>query len=98
MQPDKEIGKLLSGYQQACVLMTANNLGVFDAVSEGPVTHQSVAKTLAFSEKGTVRLLNALVSMGIVEVSPDGYRLGSDWKSYLTKMEAQHATMDRPVQ
>ncbi len=84
MELDKEIGKWLSGYQQACVLITANKLKVFDAL-KSPVTAGEVAGKLGLSEKGTERLLNALTGMGIAVKNDGKFHLPEEWQRYLTK-------------
>ncbi len=84
MELDKEIGKLLSGYQQACVLITANQLKVFDAL-KSPATTQEVANKLGLSQKGTERLLNALAGMGIANKNSGKYHLPEEWQRYLTQ-------------
>ncbi|MDA0691621.1 MAG: methyltransferase [Nitrospinae bacterium] len=84
MEIDKEIGKLLSAYQPACVLMTANKLKVFDEL-KSPVTAKDVARKLSLSLKGTERLLNGLTAMGIVIKKNHAFHLPGEWQNYLTK-------------
>jgi len=84
MENDKAIGKLLSGYQPACVLMTANKLAVFDEL-KSPVTAKDVAKKLSLSLKGTERLLNGLTALGIVVKENQTFHLPKEWQKYLTK-------------
>ena len=43
MEIDKIIGKILQGYQPACVVITANELKIFDELKQ-PVTPKQVAK------------------------------------------------------
>ncbi|HJO57274.1 MAG TPA: methyltransferase dimerization domain-containing protein, partial [Nitrospinaceae bacterium] len=66
MDVEKEIGQILQGYQPPLVLMTANQLGIFDQLSGAPVTAKQVADALSLSVKGTERLLNALVGMEVL--------------------------------
>ena len=33
MEIEKELGRIMGGYQEACVLLTANKLKVFDAIA-----------------------------------------------------------------
>lgn len=85
MDVEKEITNILTGYQPTCVLMTANELNLFDALAERPVTAEQVASRLNLSLKGTERLLNALAGMGIVDKTDHLYELNEEWKPFVTR-------------
>jgi 2-polyprenyl-3-methyl-5-hydroxy-6-metoxy-1,4-benzoquinol methylase len=85
MDVEKEITNILSGYQPTCVLMTANELNLFDAVAENPVSAEQLAFRLSLSLKGTERLLNALAGMGIVDKLENSYQLNDEWKPFVTR-------------
>lgn len=82
---EKEIGKILQGYQPACVLMAANGLRIFDELAGQPVAVETVADKLKLSPKGVDRLLHALAGMGIVEKKDGRFRLPERWRKYLTQ-------------
>ncbi len=84
MEIEKTIGTMLHGYQPACVLMTANHLKIFDEL-KAPISAEAVADKLGLSVKGTERLLNALVALGIVSKEHHKFHLPADWQSYLCK-------------
>ena len=85
MDVEQEIGKILNGYQPALVLMTANQLSVFDQIAKGPGTAEQVASNLNLNPKGTLRLLNALAAMEIVSKNDHHFQLKDAWKPYLTR-------------
>ena len=85
MEIERELGRIMGGYQQACVLFTANKLKIFDAIGRGPVTDQQAAQALKLSPKGVKRLLDALAAMDIVEKTDGAYQLAEAWVPYLTK-------------
>lgn len=85
MDVEKEITHLLSGYQPTCVLMTANELNMFDAIAESPISAEQVASRLTLSVKGTERLLNALSGMGIADKSDHLYKLSDEWIPFVTR-------------
>jgi len=85
MEIEKELGRIMGGYQEACVLFTANNLKLFDEIAGDPVEEEEVAQKLGLSPKGVMRLLNALTAMGIAEKSERGYRLVEAWAPFLTE-------------
>jgi SAM-dependent methyltransferase len=82
---EKEITNILSGYQPTCVLMTANELNLFDAIAETPTSAEQLSSQLALSLKGTERMLNALAAMGIVDKSASHYQLNDEWKPFVTR-------------
>ena len=84
MEIDKEIGKLLHGYQRACVLMTANKLKVFDEL-KSPVSAQDVANKLNLSLKGTERLLNSITALGMAVKRDQTFHLPEEGQKYLTR-------------
>ena len=92
MEVEKEIAKILGGYQPPCVLMAANDLGIFDALADQPLSPEHLASQRELSLKGTERLLNALTAMNILEKKNNQYQLKEDWKPFLTR------TGDRSMQ
>ncbi len=82
METDKVIGKILEGYQPACVVMTANELKLFDQLKQ-PTTATQVAKTLNLDPEATERLLNALTSLEIVTKENQTYHLPEAAHEYL---------------
>ncbi len=82
MELDKVIGKILEGYQPACVIMTANELKLFDQLKQ-PTAAAQVAKTLNLDPEATERLLNALTSLEIVTKENQTYHLPEAAHEYL---------------
>ncbi|NIQ03370.1 MAG: methyltransferase domain-containing protein [Nitrospinaceae bacterium] len=85
MDVEQEIISILSGYQTTCVLMTANELGLFDALADQPVSAKKVSSQLNLSLKGAERLLNALAAMGIAVKAQGHYQLQEEWKPFVTR-------------
>jgi len=69
----KEIKKLWSGFKSARVLMTANNLRVFDHLKKSQ-TADAVARAIIADRRATELLLDALVSMGLVKKQSGKYK------------------------
>ncbi|MGD8352067.1 MAG: methyltransferase [Nitrospirota bacterium] len=69
----KELRKLWSGFQSARVLLTANNLGVFDHLKKSQAP-EALARTLGTDRRGTAVLLDALVSLGLLRKQGGKYR------------------------
>ena len=65
MEIDKVIGRILDGYQPACVVMAANELKLFDQLKQ-PTTAEQAAKALNLDSEATERLLNSLTSLEII--------------------------------
>jgi SAM-dependent methyltransferase len=85
MDIEKQIGHILQGYQPPLVLMTANQLGIFEKLAGAPVTAKQVADALSLSVKGTERLLNALVGMEVLVKEDNRFHLPEEWQKYLTE-------------
>jgi len=82
MEMDKVIGKILQGYQPACVVIAANELKLFDQVKQ-PSTASQVADNLNLDAEATERLLNALTSLEIVVKKDQSYHLPTEAHDYL---------------
>ena len=82
MEMDKIIGRILQGYQPACVVMAANELKLFDQIKQ-PATAKQVADTLRLDAEATERLLNALTSMEIIVKENQAYHLPKEAHDYL---------------
>lgn len=83
MEMDKMIGKILEGYQPACVVMAANELKLFDKLTN-PITAGQVASDLNLNPEATERLLNALTSLEIISKENQNYHLPESAHEYLT--------------
>lgn len=80
----KELRKLWSGFWPARVLITANNLGVFDLLGK-PVSAEAVAKGLKTDGRGTELLLDALAGIGLVEKKRGKYKNTAEAAKLLLK-------------
>ena len=65
MEIDKIIGKILQGYQPACVVITANELKIFDELKQ-PATPKQVANNIILTPGACKRLRIALTSLKII--------------------------------
>ncbi len=83
MEMDEVIGKILHGYRPACVVMTANELKLFDQIKQ-PATAKQIAETLNLHREATERLLNSLVAMEIITKKNQTYHLPESAHDYLT--------------
>jgi len=77
--------KLYSGFMASRVVLTANNLGVFDCLKKA-VTAAAVAKKLKADQRAVGILLDALAGLGLVTKNRDGKYLNAAASSrYLVK-------------
>jgi hypothetical protein len=70
METDKAISKILQGFQPACVVITANELKIFDQLKQ-PIAAKHVAKNCNLDPEATERLLNALTSLEVITKEND---------------------------
>lgn len=82
MEIDKLISKILQGYQPACVVITANELKIFDELLK-PVEASQVAKNKNLDPEACERLLNALTSLEIITKDKNKYHLPVASQEYL---------------
>ena len=82
MEIDKTIGKILQGYQPACVVITANELKIFDELKQ-PATSKQVAENRNLDPEACTRLLNALTSLEIITKENNYYHLPQASQEYL---------------
>ncbi|XP_060785774.1 probable bifunctional dTTP/UTP pyrophosphatase/methyltransferase protein isoform X1 [Neoarius graeffei] len=79
------IVELLDGFKASKTLFTASKLGVFDVLSDSGLTVEEVASRINASLLGTERLLDAAVSLGLLQ------KLRCDDKSvYRNTEQARH--------
>jgi predicted O-methyltransferase YrrM len=58
--------EMLYAYQSAAILMGSSELGVYDALAQGPLTSEELALRLRTSLRSTELLVNACVAVGLV--------------------------------
>jgi predicted O-methyltransferase YrrM len=64
------------GYFSSQILFSANELGVFDALAEGPRSATDLATSLDLDEDALERLLNGAVAVGLLAKTGDRYENG----------------------
>jgi hypothetical protein len=65
------INELMRGYWKAAVLFCANDLGIFEALTDGPQTADQVAQRLGTDPRATAMLMNALAALKLLEKNGD---------------------------
>jgi hypothetical protein len=68
--------ELASRFMESRAFLTACELGLFTALGEQPRSSVDVARALGLDGRGTDRLMNTLVSLGLLEKSEDRFRNG----------------------
>jgi precorrin-6B methylase 2 len=77
------IDDIAAGYQASQILLTANRLGVFTALAKRSKDHLQLADDLETDPRGTRILCDALVDLGLLERTADGYEPGEDARRHL---------------
>jgi predicted O-methyltransferase YrrM len=78
-------------FTRSLVLLAANELGVFECLSDGPLALDDIAARLKTDPKGTRILLDALVVLRYLKKSGDRYGNRSDTARYLTRGSPEFA-------
>lgn len=71
------------GYQASQILLAANRLGVFAALVQGPRSAAQLAADLDANPRGMRILCDALVDLGLLDPSEQGYRPGPEARRHL---------------
>jgi ubiquinone/menaquinone biosynthesis C-methylase UbiE len=80
----RELRNLWSGYWSSRVLLTANNLRIFDHL-EAKQTAGEIAARIGADARGTEILLNALVSLGLVKKTSGMFRNSAKAQRFLVE-------------
>jgi hypothetical protein len=67
-----DLWELILGFMDSQVLLTAEELGVFDYLDAGPRTAEEVSTAIDICLDSTRRLLTALCALGLTQRQPDG--------------------------
>ena len=81
----QEILKILGGHSASRVLMVANELGIFDLLSDRSMSAGDLANKMGTNPKATERLCNALAAMSLLSKGQNRFRLPTKLKPLLTK-------------
>jgi predicted O-methyltransferase YrrM len=65
--------EMLYAYQGSAILMGSHQLGVYDALADGPLTAEEVASRLGSAVRSTELLLNACAALGLVAKHGERY-------------------------
>lgn len=70
-------------FRDAAVLLTANQIGVFEALAEGPLKTDALVSALGTSERGLSILLDAAVALDLLTKDGGAYALTRDSLEFL---------------
>ena len=69
----EKILEITRGFQQSCVLVAAAELGLFDVLTDKPMSAADVASRMKTDNRATTILLDALTAMGLVIKDAESY-------------------------
>jgi predicted O-methyltransferase YrrM len=76
---------MLYAYQGSAILLGSNELGIFDALAQGPLTANELSSRLGTAARSTELLLNACVAQGLLEKSGGKYANSPAADEFLVK-------------
>jgi ubiquinone/menaquinone biosynthesis C-methylase UbiE len=80
----QEFIRIWGGFRASRVVLTANNLGIFERLT-APKTAAALARSLNADRRATEILLDAVVSLGLLKKSGDAYKITGLAKRLLLK-------------
>jgi acetylserotonin N-methyltransferase len=84
--------ELLTAFRRSKIMFAATKLGVFDALEQQPRSTADLAGSLACNSDGLARLLDACVSLGLLQKDADQYRNLPAASIYLTSGSSRRLT------
>jgi len=90
----KRLTEIMQGYKTTALLRTAVELGVFDALTDGPATAGTLADKLGTDPRGARILLDALAAVHLLDKDEAHYRLPAGAENLLTR-RSPHYLGDR---
>src|SRR5690349_8922703 len=81
----ERIQEIMYGFWASKTLFTAVELGLFDELAGGPAGAEVLAVRLRLDPPATARLLNTLVSLGLLNKEGQVYSLTSESAKYLVR-------------
>jgi len=69
----QQLRDLTQGFRQSQILLTCIELGVFEALNEGPATASTVAQKISADARGLELLLNAATALDLIEKSEERF-------------------------
>jgi predicted O-methyltransferase YrrM len=82
-QPTDLVDSIASGYRDTQILLTANRLGLFSALTEGARSSDQLAVTLEADRRGTRILCDALVALELLKKNDGRYALTAVAREFL---------------
>lgn len=77
------INKYVKAYKQSIIILTANELGIFNELSKKASTSLNISKKLKLNLRGLTILLNALVNIGLLRKTKNFYCLKKEYIPFL---------------
>ena len=86
-----EFEELLRAYRKSSVLLTAFDLGIFRALTDGPLSISQIEQQLGYSKRGIGALLTALSAMNVINISDNRYQINPEIAAFLNPASKQYA-------
>ncbi|MEU4563488.1 class I SAM-dependent methyltransferase [Actinoplanes sp. NPDC023936] len=86
----ERLNGLMQAYKSTSLLRTAVELGVFDALADGPATADALAGRLGTHPRGTRILLDAMVAISLAGIDGDAYHLPPGAEQFLVSKSPQY--------
>ena len=85
---DKRVYDAYIAGRKSAAIAAAVRAGLFDLLAGGALPFDRLQSEMGWSERGTRSMLDALMAMGFVEVTTDGFTASADAAAYLTRASA----------
>jgi len=73
LQQRRQLREMAQGFRQAQILLTCVELGIFEALQDGPATAEQVAAAIGADTRGTELLLNCAAALDLLDKNGDQF-------------------------
>jgi len=80
-----ELRETVVAFQKSRIILTANELDIFTFIGEKNLTSETISQELNLNKNATERLLNALVSLKLIQKDNENYSNSEDSLKFLSK-------------
>lgn len=86
----RDLTDMMQAYKKTSLLRAGVELGVFDALADGPATAEALGRRLSAHPRGVRILLEALAAIRLVESAGDAFRLAPVAADHLVSSRPDH--------
>jgi predicted O-methyltransferase YrrM/predicted transcriptional regulator len=93
MEEKKDVRTMARGFMRSRIILTAAELDLFTIIQDSPTTAEKIADRFGFDSRALERILDCLVTFGLLQKSAGAYSLTQEGAPYSSKHPASELPM-----